>query len=134
MNFEFFEKTSELKFPKNMEIINCGDSLEGDIWVHLQFSKEDTSDFISKMNFHSYSRDVEYIEEDTDKILPLFPDNNSIETFEQNMYERYVQIPKTDLTFIATISKEKQYLTYILNVESGMFWGHIAYPDLSGDF
>lgn len=133
-DFEFFEKISELNFPKNVEIINCGDSLEGDIWVHLQFSEKDASDFITKMDFHSYSNDAEYIEEDTDKILPFFPDNNSIETFEQNMSEKYVEIPKTDLTFIATISKEKQYLIYILNVESGLFWGHIAYPDWSGDF
>ncbi|GAA3633681.1 hypothetical protein [Flavivirga jejuensis] len=133
-DFEFFEKTSGIKFPNNVGIINCGDSLEGDVWVHLQFTKEDASDFISKMDFHSYSSAAEYIEEDTDKILPFFPDNDSIETFEQNMSEKYVEIPKTDLTFIANISKEEQYLTYILNVESGMFWGHIAYPDWSGDF
>ncbi|WP_299249846.1 hypothetical protein [uncultured Aquimarina sp.] len=133
-DFEFFEKTSGIKFPDNVEIISCGDSLEGDVWVHLQLTKEDTSDFISKMDFQSYSSEAEYITEDKDKILPFFPDNDSIEVFEQNMFEKYVEIPKTDLTFIANISKEKQYLTYILNVESGLFWGHIAYPDWSGDF
>lgn len=133
-DFEFFEKTSKFEFPKSAKIINCGDSLEGDIWVHLQFSKKDASDFISKMNFHPYSSDSEYIEEDTEEILPFFPDNNLIEIFEQNMSEKYTEIPKTDLTFIATISKGKQYLTYILDIESGLFWGHLAYPDRSGDF
>jgi hypothetical protein len=133
-DFEFFEKTSGIKFSNNVEIVNCGDSFEGDIWVHLQFAKEDASDFISKMEFHSYSSAAEYLEEDTNKILPFFPDDDSIEIFEQNMSVEYVEIPKTDLTFITTISKEKQYLTYVLNFESGMFWGHIAYPDWSGDF
>ncbi len=133
-NFDFFEKTSKLEFPKNVEIIDCLDNLNGDIWIHLQFSKKDAIDLISKLDFHSYSIDAEYLQEDSNKILPLFPDNESIKIFERYMSKKYVEIPKTDSTFITTISKEKQYLTYIINIQSGMFWGHIAYPDWSSDF
>ncbi|WP_407264587.1 hypothetical protein [Tenacibaculum maritimum] len=133
-DFNYFEETSKIKFPKEIEIINCGDSSEGSIWVHLQFSKKDAIAFIGKMNFHSYSSSPEYLENDKSKTLPIYPDNSSIETFELNMDYEYIEIPKNDRTKIATISKEKQYLTYILNIESGMFWGHIRYPDWSGDF
>lgn len=131
-HFSFFEKTSQLEFPRGVQIINCGDNLEGGIWVHLQFPKKDMYKFISKINFHSYSSNTEYITDDTGKIIPFFSDDVSIETFEQNMSEKYVEIPKTELTFITTIQKEKEYLlTYILNIRSGMFWGHIVYPDRS---
>jgi len=133
-DFEFFEKTSNVHFPKNIEIINCEDSLEGDIWIHLKFSKNNINNFIENLNFHPYSDKAEYLENDTNKILPFYPDNDAIETFERYMNDKYIEIPKTEFTYFATISKEKQYVTYIINKKSGLFWGHIGYPDWSGDF
>jgi hypothetical protein len=133
-DFEFFENTSNVIFPENLEIINCDDSLEGDIWVHLQFSKNDINGFMNKLDFHSYSDKAEYIESDMDKILPFYPDNDAIDTFVFYMNNKYVEIPKTEFTYIATISKEEQFVTYIINKKSGLFWGHIGYPDWSGDF
>lgn len=132
--FEFFENTSNVEFPKNLEIIDCEDSLEGDIWIHLKFSNNDTDDFIKKLDFHSYSDKAEYVENDIDKTLPFYPDIDAIETFEFYMNDKYVEIPKTEFTYIATISKEQQYVTYIINKKNGLFWGHIGYPDWSGDF
>jgi hypothetical protein len=133
-DFNYFEKTSKVEFPEKLEIISCEDSTEGDIWINLKFSKKDAVDFINKMEFHSYSNNAEYLENDNTKSLPLYPDNNSIEMFEFNMHNEYIQIPKNESTKIVTISKEKQYLTYILNIDNGIFWGHIRYPDWSGDF
>ena len=133
-DFEFFEKTSNVKFPKNLEIIDCEDSTDGNIWVYLKFSNNDTSEFIKKLDFHPYSNKAEYIENDIEKTLPFYSDMNAIETFEIYLNGKYLEIPKTESTYIVTISKEWQYITYIINKNSGLFWGHIRYPDWSGDF
>lgn len=133
-DFDFFEKTTNIEFPKNVEILNCGDNLEGDIWIHLKFSKKDTNEFIKNLNFHSYSDKVKYLEVDTVKILPIYPDNDLIDVFKTFMAENYVEIPKTKSTCIISKAIGKRYFTYIINKSSGLFWGHISYSDWSGDF
>ena len=132
-DFKFFEKVSKVAFPKEVEIIDCYDSAEGDIWVHLRFSNKDSKQFMRTLDFHQYQNKVKHIDLDTDKILPYYPDNDAIETFENYMGSKYVPIPKTKNTYINIIRRENQYLTYIMNKESNLFWGYISYPDWSGD-
>lgn len=66
-DFNFFEQTSNVQFPKNVEVLDCEDILEGNIWIHLKFSKNEANEFIKKLNFHTYSNKAEYVENDINK-------------------------------------------------------------------
>ena len=132
---DYFEKTTKKNFPKEIEIISCNDDLEGDIWVHFSFKRrKDISDFISKMKFQRYSKDATILDNVSDKVVRYSTDDDAIELFKRFMSNNYVEIPKNESTYITNVSKPHQFVTYIVNKDKGLFWGHIAYPDWSGDF
>lgn len=42
-------------------------------------------------------------------------------------------IPKNQNIYLMSFATEHQFGIYIMNKESGYFWGQITYPDWSGD-
>lgn len=123
--FDFFETTSSIKFPDTVDILNCYDDLEGTIWLHLKFEIETASDFILNNKLHPYS---ETIEDDTLKILGS-EDSQLVEHVILFMDETVSSIPRDTSTYLKTVDTDHQYVIYILNKETGLFWGLIDYPE-----
>ncbi|MDO6490194.1 MAG: hypothetical protein ABJD66_08880 [Cellulophaga sp.] len=127
--FEFFEKTSGFKFPKNILIIDCYDSLEGMIWVHLEFDPKTASEFIIQNEMHQYSDKIE------NELFKLHgsEDDQMIKSLTTFMNDSIQPITKNQHTYLKTIKREHQYVIYIINKNSGYFWGLIQYPDWGGE-
>jgi len=60
-------------------------------------------------------------------------DSELIESVEINLNENIPQIPKNQNIYLKTVQTEHQSVIYIINKDSGYFWGQIGYPDWSGD-
>lgn len=126
--FDFFENSSGIKFPNNVEIIDCEDDLEGLIWLHLKFDQKSALEFIMKNEMHQYSDKIE------DELFKLYgsEDDQLIESVSIYMNKNIQQIAKNENTYLKTFQTEHQSVIYIINKESGYFWGQIGYPDWSG--
>ena len=129
--FDFFEKTSGIKFPKNVEIIDCEDDLEGLIWLHLKFEEKDANEFIKDFKMHQYS-DLQGDEKDVFYNQMGSKDQQTIDHIQMFMGDSINQITKDKFTYLKSLSKKPKGLTYVLNKESGLFWGQIQYPDWGG--
>ena len=129
-DFNFFEKTSEIEFPKNVEIIDCYDSLEGIIWLTLKFEPKTASEFILKAKMHPYSNEIT---NEIDSLIGQSEDDQFIESLTTFMNDSIQPITKDRNTYLKSISREHQYVIYIMNKNSGQFWGLIQYPDWAGD-
>ena len=77
------------------------------------------------MDFQSYSV-IKANEDDSQLYSSVDSDIDLIKTF---MGEDYVAIPKNENSYVVSFSTDNQGLTYILNIENGLFWGHISYPE-----
>jgi len=128
-DFNFFEKTSGIKFPQEKEIINCADDYEGIIWLNLKLKQEDASEFIENLNMHQFSN---IINDETNKLYGS-EDNQLVDHLKMFINDSIEPITKNSNTYLKTIDKENQYVIYILNKESGFFWGLIEYPDWAGN-
>lgn len=127
--FDFFENSSGIKFPKNVEILDCEDDLEGLIWLHLKFDQKSASEFISQSRMHQYSDKIENIAlkaqgSEDDQLI------RDVTTYLNGDIE---PIPKNQNIYLMSFATEHQFGIYIMNKESGYFWGQITYPDWSGD-
>jgi len=127
--FDFFENSSGIKFPESVEIIDCEDDLEGLIWLNLKFDQKTTKDFITENEMHQYS---DKLENSLWKFAGI-DDSELIESVETYLNEKIQKIPKNQSTYLKTVETEHQSVTYIINKDSGYFWGQIGYPDWSGD-
>jgi hypothetical protein len=127
--FDFFENSSGIKFPESVEIIDCEDDLEGLIWLHLKFDQKNTKDFITKNEMHQYS---DKLENSLWKFAGM-NDSELIKSVETYLNENIQQIPKSQNTYLKTVETEHQSVIYIIDKDSGYFWGQIGYPDWSGD-
>lgn len=127
--FEFFENSSGINFPNNVEIIDCEDDLEGLIWLHLKFDPKSASEFIAQNEMHQYSDKIE------NELLKLYgsEDDQLIESVSTYINENVEPITKNQNTYLKTVEKEHQFVIYIINKNNGFFWGQIGYPDWSGD-
>jgi hypothetical protein len=127
--FDFFENSSGIKFPENVDILDCEDDLEGLIWLHLKFDRKSASDFITKNEMHQYSDKIE------NELFKLYgsEDDQLIESVSTYLNEDIQQITKSQNTYLKTVQTEHQFVIYIINKENGLFWGQIGYPDWSGD-
>ena len=128
-DFNFFEESSGFEFPDNPEIIDCYDDLEGLTWLHLKFEKKIASEFIIKAKMHQFSDQID------DELFKLYgsKDNQLVDHLTMFMNDSIQPITKNSKTYLKTVDKENQGVIYILNEESGYFWGLIQYPDWSGD-
>jgi len=127
-DFEFFEKTSEIKFPIELKIIDCYDSTDGIIWVHLKFEQKNIKEFIRNAEMHQFSK------KEKDKIEELIgsEDVQAINNLNDLIENKVESITMNENTYLKTIEKKNQHVTYILNKQSGLFWGKIDYPDWAG--
>ena len=127
--FDFFENSSGIKFPENVEILDCEDDLEGLIWLHLKFDRESALEFVTTNEMHPYSDKIE------NELLKLYgsEDDQLIESVSTYINENVEPITKNQNTYLKTIQTEHQFVIYIINKDSGYFWGQIGYPDWSGD-
>ena len=126
--FDFFENSSGMKFPESVEIIDCEDDLEGLIWLHLKFDQKSTIDFVTQNKMHQYSSKLE-------NSLWKFAgidDSELIESVTTYLNENVKPISKDQNTYLKTVQTEHQSVIYIINKDSGYFWGQIGYPDWSG--
>ncbi|MEP1486803.1 MAG: hypothetical protein ABJK28_00090 [Algibacter sp.] len=128
-DFDFFEKTSGIEFPEQSDIVDCYDSFEGIIWVNLKFEQKDAYEFIEKLEMHKYSNEIN---DEIDKLMGS-RDNQLVEHLNMFMSDSIQPITNDSNTYLKTIDKDHQYVIYILNKETGFFWGLIEYPDWSGD-
>lgn len=127
-DFDFFEKASGIEFPLKIEIIDCFDSGEYFIWTRLKFQPEDACEFIQKSKkFEKYNEP-----QPNEKSWLLFQDQ-TIELVEKYISEKYRPIHRTQNTYIFEYCNGNQWIIYIINTETGDFWGLIQYPDWSGD-
>lgn len=127
--FDFFENSSGIKFPESVEIIFCEDDLEGLIWLHLKFDQKSAIDFINKNEMHQYS---DKLENSLWKFAGIY-DSELIESVATYLNENVQQISKNQNTYLKTVETEHQSIIYIINKDSGNFWGQIGYPDWSED-
>ena len=127
--FDFFENSSGIKFPKSVEIIDCKDDLEGLIWLHLKFDQKSATEFVTKNEMHQYS---DKLENSLWKFAGI-DDNELIKVASTYLNKNIQQITKNKKTYLKTVENENQSVLYIINKESGYFWGQIGYPDWSGD-
>ncbi|QCE42522.1 hypothetical protein [Psychroserpens sp. NJDZ02] len=118
-----------MKFPESVEIIDCEDDLEGLIWLHLRFDKKSASEFIAQNGMHQYSNKIE------NELFKLSgsEDDQLIESVSTYINENVEPINKNQNTYLKTVQTEHQFVIYIINKDSGYFWGQIGYPDWSGD-
>ena len=127
--FDFFENSSGIKFPNTVEILDCEDDLEGLIWLHLKFDLKSASEFIAQNEMHQYS---DKIENELYKIYGS-EDEQLIESVSTYINKNVEPITKNENTYLTTVQTEHQFVIYIINKDSGYFWGQIGYPDWSGD-
>lgn len=127
--FDFFENSSGIKFPNTVEILDCEDDLEGLIWLHLKFDQKSASEFIAQNEMHQYSDKIE------NELYKLYgsEDDQLIESVSTYINENVEPITKNENTYLKTVQTEHQFVIYIINKDSGYFWGQIGYPDWSGD-
>ncbi|WP_188605712.1 hypothetical protein [Aquaticitalea lipolytica] len=127
--FDFFENSSGIKFPENVEILDCEDDLEGLIWLHLKFDRESALEFVTKNEMHKYSNKIK------NELSKLYgsEDDQLIESVSTYINENVEPITKNQDTYLKTVQTEHQFVIYIINKDSGYFWGQIGYPDWSGD-
>lgn len=117
-------------FPKTVEIIDCEDDLEGLIWLHLKFDQKSVLEFIMKNQMHQYS---DKLENSLWKFTGI-EDNELIEMVSASINDNTIQsITKNQNTYLKSIETEHQSVIYIINKDTGYFWGQIGYPDWSGD-
>ncbi|MDO6852407.1 hypothetical protein [Cellulophaga lytica] len=128
-DFDFFEKTSGFEFPKKIQIIDCYDSLEGIIWVHLKFDPKTASEFILQTEMHQYTDKIE------NELFKLHgsEDDQMIRSLTTFMNDSIQPITKNRNTYLKSVERKHQYVIYVINKDSGYFWGLIQYPDWSGD-
>jgi hypothetical protein len=127
--FDFFENSSGINFPNSVEILDCEDDLEGLIWLHLKFDQKSALEFITKNEMHQYS---DNLENSLWKFAGI-DDSELIESMATYSNENISQITKNKNTYLKTVETEHQSVIYIINKDSGYFWGQIGYPDWSGD-
>ncbi len=60
-------------------------------------------------------------------------DSELIESVATYLNENVQQISKNQNTYLKTVETEHQSIIYIINKDSGNFWGQIGYPDWSED-
>lgn len=127
--FDFFENSSGIKFPESVEILDCEDDLEGLIWLHLKFDQKSALKFITTNEMHQYSDKIE------NELYKLYgsEDDQLIESVSTYINENVKPITKNQNTYLKTVQTEHQFVIYIINKDSGYFWGQIGYPDWSGD-
>ncbi len=128
--FEFFEKTSEIDFPEKVDIINCYDDSEGIIWLNLKLEPNKIDDFIKAAKMHQFT---DKIITEIERLDGKSKDARLVDHLKMFMNDSIQPITKNSKTYLRTIRKEQQYVIYILNEESGFFWGLIEYPDWAGD-
>lgn len=123
--FNYFEKVSGIKFPENVEIIDCNDTSDGLIWLNLKFDSKNSIEFIDSAEMHQLN---DKIINDFEKLKGKSEDNDNIDHI-MSVDNRIRQIPKNSTTYLKTIDTVNQYVIYIINKESGLFWGLIEYPE-----
>ena len=127
-DFDFFEKASGIDFPLKVEIIDCFDSGEYFIWTRLKFKPTDAKNFIlSSDKFEKYNN-----LKSTEKSSLSFQ-AEAIRMIETFINEEYTPISRTETTYVLNYCNGNQWIIYIINTETGDFWGLIQYPDWSGD-
>ncbi len=129
-DFDFFENTSGIKFSENVEIIDCYDNLEGIIWLNLKFEPIIASEFISRAKMLPYNN---VIDNEIDSLIGKSFDAQLIDSLTEFMNDGIQPITKNQNTYLKTVERKHQYVTYVLNKKSGFFWGLIQYPDWTGD-
>lgn len=123
--FDYFEKTSGINFPKTVEIIDCNDNPERIIWVSLKFDSKITTEFIKVAKMNSFNNKI------ISKNEGLFKKsmhNQQIDHMLAVMNDNVPTIPRSATTYLSTINTENQHVIYIINKESGFFGGLIEYP------
>ncbi len=125
---EYFEKTSEISFPQNMQVLNCEEDLEGEVWMISKIENKDANNLIKKHNFIQYSSIPTYSEEDYEKILPDYKNDSSIKEFARIMGKDYIEIQKNRCTYFLYSNKQNHSITYIINIDDKLFWTYINYP------
>ncbi|MFD2907219.1 hypothetical protein ACFSX9_00580 [Flavobacterium ardleyense] len=123
--FDFFENSSGIKFPNTVEILDCEDDLEGLIWIRLKFDQKSASEFIAANEMHQYSDKIE------NELYKLYgsEDDQLIESVSTYINGKVEPITKNGNTYLKTVQTEHQFVIYIINKDSGYFWGQIGYPD-----
>ena len=86
-------------------------------------------DFITKNEMHQYSNKL------VNSLWKFagIDDSELIESVATYLNENVQPISKDQHTYLKTVETEHQSVIYIINKDSGYFWGQIGYPDWSGD-
>ena len=115
--FDFFENSSGIKFPENVEILDCEDDLEGLIWLHLKFDRESALEFVTTNEMYQYSDKIE------NEILKLYgsKDDQLIESISTYINENVEPITKNQNTY-CHFPKTYIFSTFYLNKQPALLF------------
>ena len=128
--FSLFEELNEVPFPKNVNIIECSKSRQNITWIYLKFDKSDINSFISQSNMHKYSDEINDSVNEADKLLGS-DDYRTIKNADLITNDKYKLSEKTESIYIVEKMRQKLYLTYIIDTNTGELYGEIEYPELN---
>jgi len=128
--FSLFEKLNEVPFPKDVNIIECSKSRKNTTWIYIKLDKDDINSFISKSNMHKYSDEIKDSINDAEKLLG--PDDyRTIKNADLTTNNKYKLSNKTENLYIVRKMRQKLYLTYVIDIETGELFGEIYFPELN---
>jgi len=111
----YFERITGVKFPKQIEVIECVDNAEFEINALILLPKDSIKGFLNKTNFKPVpsSFDLDY------SMMFLLSEENK-------------NYPDWKYLYEFEGSAHENYWTYLLDIQSGRLWCQISYPDWGG--
>jgi len=113
---QFISRVTSFEFPANIEYLARYDNAESFIVAVFRLPKEETAAFGEKYAFGNLKNSVDF----RDWEIGMLP-------------EKYTEIPRRAGTLIAEGQTKYQSWKAAVNLESGLLWIYIQYPDWSGD-
>ncbi|NQY31489.1 MAG: hypothetical protein HRT69_18730 [Flavobacteriaceae bacterium] len=96
----------------------------------MKFDKSDINSFISQSNMHKYSDEINDSVNEADKLLGS-DDYRTIKNADLITNDKYKLSEKTESIYIVEKMRQKLYLTYIIDTNTGELYGEIEYPELN---
>ncbi len=121
LRISFFEKEGNIKFPKKVNVLKYDENIEtGTYSIQAIINKSEVENFIEKNEeFRIYDKEI------IGDGINFSQDDLEITDIELYLGLEKMTIPRGSHTYIFRRIKNKGKIIYLLNTESGMFYGYI---------
>ena len=117
-DWQFIRRVTNFEFPAGTEYLAKFDNAEWFIVAVVRLPKEEVAAFVQKYALGSQTE---------------FKYSNDLKSLIRNLPQKYTEIPWGSGTLIVEGQTKYQYWESAVNLESGLLWIYINYPDWSGD-